>query len=133
MAFSPVEDGGSTAMRLRELLALIPEPENISRRGALLGLSAAIAAPFVIRTPGLLMPVRNRIIRLPIELGDGYDSLFRDWQKHPATLEEYRQYCREREEAANGPVIFYNYSVEGFNRIGAMIDAERRYRAMGLL
>ena len=32
----------------------------ISRRGALLGLSAAIAAPFVIRHAGVLMPVRNR-------------------------------------------------------------------------
>lgn len=37
----------------------------LSRRGLLAGLGAAIAAPAIIRTPGLLMPVR----RVPLDLG----------------------------------------------------------------
>ena len=38
---------------------------STSRRGFLVGLGAAVAAPAVIRTPGLLMPVRSILIDQP--------------------------------------------------------------------
>jgi hypothetical protein len=45
---------------MTKLVALVSEPQKISRRSALLGLGA-IAAPAITRTPGLLMPVRRRL------------------------------------------------------------------------
>ncbi len=56
-------------------------PANPERFSALLGLGAAIvAAPYVIRTPGLLMPVRNRsLARYSVE----NDPFFRDLNKYP--------------------------------------------------
>jgi hypothetical protein len=74
------------------------------------------------------MPVRNRIVP---EMCD--ESGGRDYLAVPATLEEYREHCRQQEGAAKGPLILYNYSAQGFNRIAAMIDAGKKYRAMGLL
>lgn len=56
-----------------------------SRRNFLLGLGAALAAPAIIRTPGLLMPVR-KVIKPEHELAvlweemvetEGYESIFR--------------------------------------------------------
>ena len=62
----------------------------ISRRQAFLGV-AAIAAPFVVRTPELLMPVRNRIV----PANDIFDSLWwRDLKAYPpapAEVKAWRQ------------------------------------------
>jgi hypothetical protein len=101
-------------------------PPSLSRRAALLGL-ATIAAPFVIRTPGLLMPVKNRIMP-PFynEWGD------RNWKDYPATLDEYLAYERSRIAMANSRIMV-SFSAEGANRIAAMIDARKRFEAMGLL
>jgi hypothetical protein len=52
---------------------------NLSRRGLLGGLVAALAAPAIIRTPGLLMPVKrimlpNEWVDVPFS-GTGYSEL----------------------------------------------------------
>jgi hypothetical protein len=56
----------------------------------------------------------------------------RDWGKNPPTLAEVKAYRRECQEAVKWP-LFVNLSAEGAAETGAMIEAERRYKAMGLL
>jgi hypothetical protein len=56
----------------------------------------------------------------------------RDWNRHPPTLAEVKAYRRERKESAKRP-IFVNLSAEGAAEITAMIEAEKRFQAMGLI
>lgn len=46
---------------------------NLRRRGFLAGLGAALAAPAIIRTPGLLMPIRSLILE-----PEGWDVIVTD-------------------------------------------------------
>ena len=48
---------------------------TLQRRGFLTGLAAALAAPAIIRTPGLLMPVKRLAVIAPwVEMGVTYDD-----------------------------------------------------------
>jgi len=98
----------------------------ISRRYALLGLTA-IAAPFVIRTPCLLMPVRNRI--LPPMYNE---HRFRNWKAYPPSLDEVKEW-RAGLDWMHDQGMFVSWSAQGFDNIHHMGDAERRFEAMGLL
>jgi hypothetical protein len=130
-------------MGLKEILGLIPA--KISRRGVLLGLSAVIAAPFVIRTPGLLMPVRNRIMASE-EIEDQelidriiahqaianrviVDRLPGGW---PPSVKEVKRWRRKMQKTFR-PGMCDSYTEEQWARLGVMIDAEMRFKAMGLL
>ncbi len=123
-----------TAARFSELMEqCFPEPEpKISRRAAFLGLSAMIAAPFVIRTPGLLMPVRDRTIISASELEWQTILGTRDYQRYPLTVAEVKAW-RENLTADLDRGIHYLWTGEGFMRIHRMAEAEKRYQAMGLL
>jgi hypothetical protein len=46
---------------------------QLSRRGFLAGICAAIAAPAIIRLPGILMPVKNRNL-IPYKGKDTFDA-----------------------------------------------------------
>jgi hypothetical protein len=84
---------------------------KITRRAALFGLTAAIAAPCVIRNSGILMPVRNRMFPTPAEV--------KAWRAGLNLLHE------------QGAIV--SYTVEGFEELGRMADAEKFYRDRGLL
>jgi hypothetical protein len=86
-------------------------PVEITRRTALLGLTAAIAAPYFVRNSGLLMPVRNRTFPTLAEV--------RGWREGIALM--------------NAQGVIASYTVEGFNEMAQMMDAERFYRVRGLL
>ena len=52
----------------------------IHRRGLLAGLGALLAAPAIIRTPGLLMPVRPVVVSLDELLNaDDLNKIWNDW------------------------------------------------------
>jgi hypothetical protein len=95
----------------------------ISRREAFAGFFGTIAAPFVIRTPGLLMPIRDRTIPM---------WGLRDYRRYPPTVEEVIDW-RRGVNAMNARGMMVSWTGEGFNRIFAMSDAEKHYRAMGLI
>jgi hypothetical protein len=99
----------------------------ISRRDAFAGFFGTIAAPFVIRTPGLLMPIRDRTSQLD-EMMWG----LRDYRRYPPTVEEVIDW-RRGVNAMNARSMMVSWTGEGFNRIFAMSDAEKHYRAMGLI
>jgi hypothetical protein len=86
-------------------------PVEITRRTALLGLTAAIAAPYVVRNSGLLMPVRNRTFPTVAEV--------REWREGIALLN------------AQGAMV--SYTAEGFAEMARMMDAEKFYRNRDLL
>ena len=86
-------------------------PAEITRRTALLGLTAAIAAPYVVRNSGILMPVRDRTFPTLAEV--------RGWREGIALMRE------------QGAIV--SYTVEGFNEIARMADAEKHYKRLGLL
>lgn len=67
-----------------------------TRRGFLLGLGAVIAAPAVIRTPGILMPIKS------IDLFEPNPSI--NWRLHKLHLDQY--YQRLQAEGA-----IYDYKV----------------------
>ena len=120
------------AALLNELLAALPPSwpaRGISRRGVLAGL---IAAPFVIRTPGLVMPVRDRSILTAKELEDQTWAGTRDWKKYPPTLDEVKAHRRSREMLAQQRVMV-SYTGAGWAYVSHMIAAENRFEAMGLL
>jgi hypothetical protein len=83
-----------------------------TRRDILGGLFVSIAAPYVVRTSGLLMPIRHRGPGIPLA---EVLALRRDL----AELEARR--------------IMINPTAAGFNRTMRMADAEKRYQRMGLL
>ncbi|MGA7325767.1 MAG: hypothetical protein WBX25_15085 [Rhodomicrobium sp.] len=132
--------------------------ELISRRQALLGLTM-MAAPFVIRTPGILMPVRDRTF-------DVREAILRDLRKQRKAvraIEEMRRKAGEplsaegfENEAIVHPIghspsvaevrewrewlitngrrgIMVSFTAAGAAHLFAMADAEKRYKAMGLL
>jgi hypothetical protein len=77
---------------LGELLAeFASEPPAFTRRAALGGMSALVAAPFVIRTAGILMPV-TRLSRSELEWQTILGT--RNWQKHPPTVTEVKAWLR---------------------------------------
>lgn len=85
---------------------------DLTRRGVLAGLLVSMAAPYVVRNSGLLMPVRSRLL-LP-------------------SLAEVIAYRAERAEAARRRLCI-SFTAEGFARIHRMAEAERHFEAMGLL
>ena len=51
---------------------------NISRRGFLLGAAAVVAAPAIVRTPGLIMPIKPIIPArqdIPLVFGRGHHMI----------------------------------------------------------
>jgi hypothetical protein len=99
-----------------------------SRRQAILGL-AAIAAPFVGRTPGLLMPIRNRIV----PVNDILNSLwFRGLNAYPPAPAEVKAW-RQSVNATFRMGIRPYHSPAGMIRILKICDAEKRFEALGLL
>ena len=86
-------------------------PVEITRRAAFLGLTAAIAAPYVVRNSGILMPVRDRTFPTLAEV--------RGWREGIALM--------------NAQGVIVSYTVEGFNEMAQMMDAERHYERLGLL
>lgn len=60
----------------------------IHRRGFLTGLGALLAAPAIIRTPGLLMPVRPALVPRYDMIGDDFtpDSTLLSSQRLSATM-----------------------------------------------
>jgi hypothetical protein len=105
---------------------------DLDRRAILAGLLVSIAAPAIIRTPGLLMPVRDRTVLSAKDLE--WATIFgtRDYEKYPATLAEVKAWRQDVTDRINRG-IFVNPSVIGFNRMIVMVEAEERYQAMGLL
>ena len=104
----------------------------ISRRQVLFGFGA-IAAPFVIRTPGILMPVKYRPPLLSAEeLRDLTMYGLRDWHAYPPSLEEVIDWrrCRQRMDE-QGTLV--SWTAAGMMEICALGDAERRYEAMGIV
>ena len=84
---------------------------DLTRRNVLAGLLVSMAAPAIIRSPGLLMPVRRLIL---------------------PSLAEVLAYQAQRAETARRR-LFVNFTAEGASRIFRMAEAEKHYRAMGLL
>ncbi|MGA7323980.1 MAG: hypothetical protein WBX25_05765 [Rhodomicrobium sp.] len=104
--------------------------ELISRRQAFLGLTM-MAAPFVIRTPGILMPIRYRPPRIDEKELEWQTILgTRDWKAYPPSVREVREW-REGLNGRRG--IMVSFTGTGASRLFAMADAEKRYEAMGLL
>jgi hypothetical protein len=105
------------------------------RRELLKGLAITVAAPFVIRTPGLLMPVRNRLVIPPLSERElRLQGLIgtRDWDLYPASLAEVKEWRRgQKRNAERG--IMLSYTGIGWAYMDAMINAEKRYKARGLL
>jgi len=87
------------------------------RRGALICLAAAIAAPFVTRKAGILMPIRKP---LPLNLRE-IELLkeVQDWRQSMTRCAESR--------------ICVNWTGEGWTHIDRLAQGERRFRAMGLV
>jgi hypothetical protein len=81
-------------------------------RRAFFGLLGAVAAPYVIRDSGILMPVRDR--------------------KPLVTLEEVIEWREGMAELAKRRVLI-NFNALGAADMLRMSEAEARYQAMGLL
>lgn len=104
----------------------------ISRRRALICLSGLIAAPFVIRSAGLLMPVRNRLLLSQAELERQTLLGIRDWTLYPPTVAEvkvWRASMNRRFERG----MTVSWTGQGWLHIHRMCEAEKRYEALGLL
>jgi len=108
------------------------KPLNFSRRGALICLSGLIAAPFVIRNAGALMPVRNRLLLSKTELERRTPLGIWDWTLCPPTVAEVKAW-RTSMNSLIARRIMVSWTGEGFAPIHRMADAEKYYRAMGLL
>ena len=93
------------------------EAFRMPRRGALICLTAAIAAPFVIRTAGILMPVRKRLLLNLREI---------------ALLKEVQEWRQSTARCAESRICV-NWTGEGWTHIDRLAEAERRFRAMGLV
>ena len=107
------EDSRAKARKAIEAIEAIraAHPVEITRRAAILGLTAAIAAPYVVRAAGILMPVRDRTFPTLAEV--------RGWREGIALM--------------NAQGVIASYTVEGFNEIAQMMDAESHYERLGLL
>lgn len=62
---------------------------KLSRRSFFGVLAGAVAAPYVVRTSGLLMPVKNRII--PVALSGIGDGIALQSMVHPLNLSSIRE------------------------------------------
>jgi hypothetical protein len=113
MLASLEEDSRAKSQKAIEAIEAIraAHPVEITRRTAFLSLTAMIAAPYVVRNSGLLMKVRDRTF---------------------PTLAEVRAW-REGIALMNAQGVIASYTVEGFVHMARMADAEKRYRALGLL
>ena len=81
---------------------MIDDSFRLSRRGALICLSGMIAAPFVIRRAGVLMPVRNRLVFTESKLKLQSIAGTRDWKAYPPTVKEVRAWRRSMTRRAEG-------------------------------
>jgi hypothetical protein len=116
---------------------------DLTRRDILAGLLVSIAAPAIIRTPGLLMPVRDRTLRRADFIAEiaaiidampdepGYDSAFDYVKAEPPSLAEVIAWRKGMNELLSRCMV--SWTVEGFNHIHVMAEAEKRYQASGLL
>ena len=111
---------------------MIDDSFRLSRRGALICLSGMIAAPFVIRRADVLMPVRNRLVFTESELKLQSIAGTRDWKAYPPTVKEVRAWRRSMTRRADRG-IFVSWTGAGWVRIHHMGEAEKRFKAMGLL
>jgi hypothetical protein len=70
----------------------------ITRRNFIIGM---LAAPAIIRTPGLLMPVRDRTVLSAKDLE--WATIFgtRDYEKYPATLAEVKAWRQDVTDRLN--------------------------------
>jgi hypothetical protein len=105
---------------------------HLSRRGLLVGLGALIAAPAIVRASSL-MPVRNRLIAPPLDPAlRAFRDLFRDYVKFPPTPAEVREWRQGLNEVLDLGIHF-SWNAHGVNRFVAMVKAEERFMAQGLL
>ncbi len=113
MLASMEEDSRVKSQRAIEAIEAIraTRPVEITRRTVLLGLTAMIAAPYVVRNAGILMPVRDRTFPTLAEV--------RGWREGIALM--------------NAQGVIVSYTVEGFNEMAQMMDAEKFYRNRDLL
>ncbi len=102
----------------------------ISRRQAFLGLSM-IAAPFVIRTPGLLMPVKYRPPRLDETSSNGKRSSGPETGKLTRQASQRSENEREGLNRMHDQGMFVSWSAEGMGEIIIMGDAEDRFKRWG--
>ena len=105
---------------------------DLTRRATLAGLLVSLAAPYVVRNSGLLMPVRDRTILSASELELQTFLGTRDYQRYPLTVAEVKAWRRSTDERIKQGVMV-NWTGEGFMRIHRMAEAEKRFEAMGLL
>jgi hypothetical protein len=107
-------------------------PFDLTRRAALAGLLGSVAAPFVVRNSGLLMPVRDRTIPSANELEWQTIMGTRDCRRYPVTVAEVKTWRRStNDRLARGVMV--SWTGEGWARIHRMAEAEKRYKAIGLL
>lgn len=102
-------------------------PAQTNRRGFLISLTGFVAAPYVIRNAGSLMPVRDRTVK---PMFDSYG--FRDYETYPPTVAEVRDWRDGLEQMFDQGIIM-NWSAQGMQDIYFLGQAEDRYRAAGLL
>ncbi len=122
---------GFNAALFNELMDSLPPrwpAEGITRRGVLLGL---VAAPFVIRTQGLLMPVRDRTLLSARELELQTMYGLRDYKKYPPTVAEVIAWRQDLTRLLSRCTV--SWTGEGWAHIHRMSEAEKNYEAMGLL
>ncbi len=103
-----------------------------SRRDALAGLLVSMAAPYVVRNSGLPMPVRDRTILSASEHEWQIIPGTRNYKKYPLTFAEVKAWRRSTNERLDR-VVMVSWTGEGWARIHRMAEAEKRYKAMGLL
>ncbi len=103
-----------------------------SRRDALAGLLVSMAAPYVVRNSGLLMPLMDRTILSTNELEWQTIPGTRDYKKYPLTVAEVKAWRRSTNASLDRGVMV-SWTAEGRARIHRMAEAEKRYKAMGLL
>ena len=109
-----------------------PDSFRLSRRRALIYLSGLIAVPFVIRNAGVLMPVRNRLVCTETELERQAWLGTRDWKAYPPTMKDVQAWrASMTRNVERGRMI--SWTGEGWLHIHRMSEAEKRYKALGLL
>ena len=91
-----------------------------------------IAAPFVIRRADVLMPVRNRLVFTESNLKWQSIAGTRDWKAYPPTVKEVRAWRRSMTRRADRGIVV-SWTGAGWVRIHHMGEAEKRFKAMGLL
>ena len=105
---------------------------DLTRRDILAGFFVSMAAPYVVRNSGLLIPVRDRTILSASE--HEWQTILgtRNYKKYPLTVAEVKAWRRSTNERLDRGVMV-SWTGEGWARIHRMAEAERRYMAIGLL